>query len=465
MPNVLGVLRAEFPAARTRAYLVGLALASPFFSDLLSRRVGFALLLPLLAHLLICGVRTTPAFRFPLFMVPLAFVAAIHALCLALPEARGVFPGEVIKDLAFFVALSGLCLAAHDASAKHVFRGFTRAIVALAFVVALLGLAKYALQERGILIEEVALLNGGVYPTGTSLRVDYNIYAMLMLVAAVAIVSRGMSHGWRWYHYVMLTTILSAGLLTGSRRFILLLPLLLVYWVFLIARSLPATANLARVAGVAGTVALICWALPVPFAIRDGKTVTAVQHEVISLIDDKPATPDDQMSADLNERTSLIEAPPSVRVDVIANTILGDHGYGLGSRADRWQLAKALTKNGPLIGTGFAYHEAYSCEFVKCQHIDYPHAPIVSAWLMGGIVAALLAASFYVLLLWHVWQHGRVGLTSGVSAIVLAVLPFALISGDTVLSMAHPIASGLLLTVQPISNDLAAERNRADEQH
>ena len=80
------------------------------------------------------------------------------------------------------------------------------------------------------------------------------------------------------------------------------------------------------------------------------------------------------------------------------NTLLdAGSGFGLRDRFELWFLATdRLTGLTPWIGSGFDYMRWFSCEFGDCSGDGYPHMPILSAYLYGGIVAGAAALAVYV---------------------------------------------------------------------
>lgn len=425
--------RAKESSATVRGYLVGIALTAPFLADLISRKFAILAMVPLLGHVVWPGARGTKWPHTPAFLWPLVVLVCMHVAALVLPGTSTPFSGDVIKDLLFFGILVAACFTVADDNGECVLRGFTDVLIPVASGAAMLGLIKYGLLERGYVIDVIAIVNGGHYPAGTALRIDYNMFALLMLAGAAAILARAHARGWPARYAILLTLVVAAGFLTGSRRFMVLSPLIVAYWAFLIAPARPSARDIARMTAVAVGAVALCWFLPVSVPVSGGSDSKPHRFEVIDLIGS-------------NARPSDVVMPPSVPLGTIASSMDPREGYGIGSRWERWVLARdLLAAKSPFFGMGFAYHSDYACAFSKCAHIDYPHAPVISASLLGGPLGALAAIAYYGLLLWSIWRSGRDGLRAGASAVVLATLPFAMISGDTILSVAHPIAAGLAL--------------------
>ncbi len=427
------VSRGEGSSATMRGYLVGIALTAPLLADLISRKFAILAMIPLLAHVAWSGTRGGKWPATPALLWPLVALVYMHAAALAWPGTSTPFAGDVIKDLLFFGVLVAACFMVTGDDDESISRGFTDVLVYLASAAAVLGLIKYGLLERGYVIDIIAVANDGHYPAGSALRIDYNMFALLMLAGAAAILARAHARGWTPVHAILLTLVVAAGFLTGSRRFMVLSPMIATYWAFLIAPACPAARDITRMAAVAVGALALCWLLPASVPVSGGPAKSKPHIEVIGLTGS-------------GTKPSDVVMPPSVPLATIASSMVPEEGYGIGSRWERWALASDLmTARSPFFGMGFAYHETFACTFSRCAHIDYPHAPVISATLLAGPAGALTAVAYYGLLLWSIWRSGRDGLRTGASAIVLATLPFALISGDTVLSMAHPIAAGLVV--------------------
>ena len=85
------------------------------------------------------------------------------------------------------------------------------------------------------------------------------------------------------------------------------------------------------------------------------------------------------------------------------------------------------------------------------RSLDYPHFPILSEWLVGGLAGAVVAVAIYFFLFRSIWRSGRAGWTSGSNAIALAVVPYSLLSGDTLFSIPQFIIVCLLAQIHPAS--------------
>lgn len=117
------------------------------------------------------------------------------------------------------------------------------------------------------------------------------------------------------------------------------------------------------------------------------------------------------------------------------------------NRTERWQYSFELFKDYPLkkkiIGDGFDYiylfdkkfvHHNLSIEEIKEKgYFDYPHNPIISAFLYSGIIGGLFNIYFVLLTIWYYWRSRK---TLGLFLILYGItLFFVFFSGNTFFSV------------------------------
>ncbi len=117
------------------------------------------------------------------------------------------------------------------------------------------------------------------------------------------------------------------------------------------------------------------------------------------------------------------------------------------NRTERWQYAFDLFKNYSLkeriIGNGFNYiylfdqkfeHPKLTIEDIKGKgYFDYPHNPILSAFLYSGIIGGLFNIYFVLLTIWYYWKSRK---TLGLFLILYGItLFFVFFSGNTFFSV------------------------------
>lgn len=408
-----------------RGCLAGLALTAPFIANPLPWKFwAIFVAVPLALHVLRYGVasmRLTP------LMILAGLLAVSHLIQLVVtptPFARDVLRGVVTTGAACCI---WLCVRPQDR--PKAIDSFFTTIMAVAVLATLLGLLKFVLLANGIIIPWLIDKCGVGYPQGAALCGDYTLFGLLLMAGAIGILRQVASKGRLGAFSVLALTLIAAAIaLSGSRRAMALAPMVPVYWCVLayragqLARALPGVVLIISVAGFAA----MPIATDIPLANADGG----------------PASRDVVITH--RSLTSL------------AGTIAPETAFGFDTRLDRWNLAGDFIRQAPLVGVGFAYHKVFSCRFVSCAHIDYPHAPLLSEWMISGVIGLVLALTFYGLIGWGLWSARYTGWVSGVSPLTLVTLATTAISGDTVLSLPHMLIMGLMITSLPENKCVAA---------
>jgi len=121
-------------------------------------------------------------------------------------------------------------------------------------------------------------------------------------------------------------------------------------------------------------------------------------------------------------------------------------GFGMTARFELWYLAAdRLFGMTPWIGSGFDYMRWFSCEFGDCSGEGYPHMPILSAYLYGGVVAgfAVIVLYGYVTIAgFRLIAHG--GAVGWLIFPMMAALFFAAISANGPFSIRTHVLLGAL---------------------
>lgn len=377
-------------------------MAAPFYAEFFSWFWAAALALPLLFMAVFKrGKLSLPNAA----ILPMLGLLLLHVAALGYSETR--FEFQVIKDLitASFI-LSVYLLADEDTS-----DGFFSAVIPLGVITALLGLIKAGLLDRGYLVG-VILDNCYYYPAGSALCVNYNNLGLLWLVAALGCLKN------RWW--LLLPILVAAGMLSSSRRFIVLAGILPFVWVVL--QGIPAVTKSVLVA-VMVLLTIYCVTDPASFErYRFGQE----PYKVVFSFDNKDTrvSIDTVSNADaIGEAVQINRSVPSAMLSTMADGTLGT-----ASRLAYWDLA--LSSLG-WVPQGWSYHEEFSCFFSSCTEFHYPHMSIMSEWIIGGFVFGMIAILFYVLPAWTVLRQKS---TVHIALLMFAV-PYSLISGDTVFSL------------------------------
>lgn len=504
----------------------GLAFTAPFLLDFLPFTYVMFVYLPLLALAARHGRERFRLSSVDWIVWPL--------LAIILGYLLGLKPGDasfhpLAREIVIASSLLGVYFIARwtRADLRAVSSGFLGAITLFTLVLALLSTGKMYLQERGILFTPLTTCSLG-YPGGTSFCVDYNLYGLLLLLGVTGLSLRFIQSG-KWLALLIgLPLLIVAGQYLGSRRFLLLFPVLMALLAGLYC-TVHRRAWLAALLRLTAIVAIVCFstiqlmrivAAPdiailytdrgKPFVVcnldtslpgciaekmkKDRQEEEAAEEKsspqpqasaAPPSAADKPAeerppaavppqdanaiAPDQDIHADppgpaealdvedlqIPTASSLIVDPKTVTITATAPAILNqmkvEGAYGMGSRLERWQYAvELLDWKVALRGMGFDYREKYSCRFLDCLQEDYPHLPIASALLYGGIGFALFALLYYLAYISLILKAGREGLKLGTTIIAGLTLPYVFISGDSILSLPHGIAAGLLMALTPI---------------
>ncbi len=329
-------------------------------------------------------------------------------------------------------------VAPTEASARRVFTAFLATCAAVTALCTILGLLKLFLLERGFVLGVLQWLYPTEYPWGSSLKRDYNFFALSVLIGMIAIVElwfRSETSLGRFAWPLLLGIMAAAGAYAGSRRFWVVAPLALAAQLFLVVRRTQDRAGIPRrllglvlVAGIAGTgvVKLIESApdIDVQRLVRAiGDWTGADVSDLSEAINASLQSGREAAGADFRSRASTL--------------VSSSESFGIASRLDRWRYALELVDfRTLLVGSGFDYQESFGCRFLECKDIDYPHSAILSSLLYGGVGALLVACAFVgtvVLLALRLVRQGGVPSTAGLA--LMAALPFFMISGDTFSSL------------------------------
>jgi hypothetical protein len=413
--------------------------------------------IPFVVHLARYGLRLPKVKDVPAIVWLVLLLGLLHLCGLRLGPTS--FWPRVIVDMGIVGAGVGVFLLGREeteGSGTRMMEGFFAALIPFVSVTAAVGLVKAALLERGILLGFLLSLYPDQYPPGSSLRADTALFSLSMLVAGMGVAIVRLSGRRSWTStacaVLALAVMVSAGMLTESRRFLVLSLLIPCVW-FAVSfwesakRELPRRVMISFV-GLLIAMGVLFWLIHTPTPIGTVSVVglTGIAQPKVSegRADPTPASGPGPVKAE----TTVRQTDPTT-IYRLFDTMGAGQAFGLESRTGRWGLgATLLADRAWLTGIGFSYHEVFSCRFAECAFLDYPHFPLLSEWLVGGIAGALAAAAIYGLLFTSVLRSGWRGWTSGSSAVAVAVLPYALLSGDTLFSIPQFIVVCLLAQSQ-----------------
>lgn len=381
-----------------KGFLGGVAMAAPFYAEFFSWRWTVLLAVPLFVLLLIHREKTKKP---NMAILPMVLLLALHVVALVFSQT--VFAGQVVKDL----VVASFLLFVYVLADEDMLAGFFSALIPLAVITALLGLLKAGLLDRGYLL---GFITDGCsyYPAGSALCVNYNNLGLLWLVAALGCIRTSF-----WW---CIPFLLVAGVLSTSRRFILLMSFIPFVWIILQGRM-----AIVRMLGVVIASGILFFAITDPTAFdnyRQGETPFKV-------LEFSSGAGQEDVAKKINRAAPML--------------ILGsmtDGTLGTATRLSFWQLGASLVSWAP---QGWGYHEVFACKFSACTDFHYPHMPVISEWIIGGVLFAVVALAFFV---WPFLQILSARRLFPVALFLLA-MPYVLISGDTVFSL--PICISCML--------------------
>ena len=439
-----------------------MTLAIPFVAELFPsspiRHVSLFLAAPFLLSIWQCGISLRNLSGVPPLLWIIIFLSLVHFYGLYMGPTP--YWKSVVRDILIVGVVLGVFFSIRYRRDvyRDLLRGFLVAIIPAGLFVAAFGLVKAAMMERGILFKFLYDFDPGHYPPGSCLQRDYNLFSLTLLITGLGIAIWHFQNKRSFRDTVMcssaLALIFTAGIFAGSRRFLLCSISIPIMWtaigVFVIPKSQVFKKVILPVIGGAITVCLLVWIIQSSVSFQNYKffyfvDLTDKMPAIIERknLNGKPITKHSlrTMDVDANE-VIIMDASP----EIILSTLKQQKAYGFDTRINRWKLAiKLLAEGAWFHGIGFSYHNTFSQRFVDGAFKDYPHFPILSEWLIGGVVGIIAASAVYLIFFQAIWRSGREGLFFGSSAIALSVFPYSLLSGDTIFSIPQFLIVSLLV--------------------
>ncbi len=234
--------------------------------------------------------------------------------------------------------------------------------------------------------------------------------------------------------FVLMVPLISAGLAIGSRRFLLLLPLLIVILPVLVWHFRSFSQAVLEGVGIA-VVFGVSWVTLSLIAAPEEFEKFRFGEESFTVIFDF-------WEAQSGAMLQGVYLPNRAYPDVILGTI---DQNSLDSRIERWKFGIEQFRSAPFWGGGFNYQELFSERFVKGTFLDYPHLPLMSEALIGGVPLFLLGLAIYVLLSLGAARSIWSGEAVGLGLMYIGASGVAIISGDTMLSISIWVTVSLTL--------------------
>lgn len=327
---------------------------------------------------------------------------------------------DMARGIAFLIALGLLSQleTVHGKAAKPlVAEKFSSYLIAVALTCAIAGYFKHIALLAGYCTDLIAPNCPQDYPWGTSLVGDYNFFVLTLLVGALATLHKwataaSPSHALGWS--AVLGVLLFSGMHAGSRRFWIIAPLAIATGIVLIWLRHRERATFDRLFPRLALGLACSWAI-----LQTGLWILAMTGH---------ASP------------GLMES----RLHSLADRA---ESFGLSARLERWRYAVSLIDLQTFFeGAGFTYRSTFGCHFINCTVEDYPHLPVLSALLYGGISAALATLACIAVASLKAWQALNQDSRPDLGVSMIVCLIFISVSGDTLLSAPAFLAILLLLS-------------------
>lgn len=399
-------------------FLVGLAFSGAFISALFP--FPGLTLVPYLPFLVFFVLRKHDfeKIKIPKSIFLLFFASLYYVFWLAIEP--GEYSRNLIVRLVYFYAMAFAFVFGRVVDDPQDFmRGFWRFLLPLSVMSACLGIAKVAFQSRGYILGPLDFfyqMAGIRYPYGSSLIVDYNIYAASLMVAMIGFflrINRSRDKVDIWSVAAVTAIVLNIYMCGSRRAYALFIVLYMALCFFVVVRK-----NKKSIFDFFSISFLVFLVVPILSDILIS-SVEVSRYIVIFPMD--------------SAFNFLGGGIFTYRPQDLISSMSSDQSFGLASRIVRWKFAFDLLGNeGWLFGNGFSYQDKYSCEFSGCGAIDYPHNVFLSEWLLAGILGVVTMLVLFGMIVFEVVRCRKKAISSGVFLILFVVLPGVLISGDGV---------------------------------
>ncbi|TDM32452.1 hypothetical protein ETI03_01790 [Macrococcoides canis] len=248
---------------------------------------------------------------------------------------------------------------------KSLFNVFSKLMIINGAIFAPISILKFILLTRGTFIS--VLYIDDLYPSGTSLVIDYNMFSMSIIISAILsiyMISRSEKLSYKLILSIIIIADLISVLFAGSRRGWVILSLLLIIIFFLVIFRMMSNKN-------AFTIILFISTI-----------LTTVLFIILSIFY--------IMNIDLTLLASKEVEKLIARFDTLKFDQLNQ---GVENRDIRWSFTFYLIENMNsfelLLGNGFDYLRLFSERFNTPLDSDYPHNPILSSMLYSGLIGTL----------------------------------------------------------------------------
>lgn len=363
-------------------------------------------------------------------------ITFFYGLFLYLPAATFPVVKDLVRGFAFlcaWLAIAQFRLKWGSDSLLVIVKYFSKIILFVSLGIAVLGLIKYIFSLYGYRFNFL-VSDQNLYPWGTSLVGDYNFYSLTLIIGALVVLGLWIESTSSIYAVIygfIFFLICYSAWLAGSRRFWIISPLLFItyfYCAYSIRNKLGGRLRWKELfLGLAMIFSFvqICSYLSPPVCVDAANKVECIAH-----------------ASQIGARGEHL--------------IVHYGGRAISPRIDRWKHAFEIGGiRERLLGAGFGYRRDFGCWSSECKVDDYPHAPILSGLLYGGVIAALVTAALFFYALITAYQILKTKFVFANLAFgLIATTAYASVSGDTLFSLpiffSMLIVSRLALHAEPL---------------
>lgn len=266
---------------------------------------------------------------------------------------------NIITSLLFLFVLSVI----DRKELKFIMEKLLISIPILMFIISILSLLKFVLLLNGMKLK-ILVKQTLIYPWGTSLITDYNMFSYSLSIGIISMLILYRKANEKKNKYFLIITILLSTttiLFSGSRRGWIVLFFLLFFIILKVFKKIKLTLNRKKIL-------IICL----------GLLFLSSSFIVLNKIDIK------------NEEVEKLK----YRFSTIQNG-------GFSQRTDRWDYALKIYQNEftikeKIFGGGFDYLPLFASKFAPHVKEDYPHSPILSSLLYGGLIGFIISIIFII---------------------------------------------------------------------
>lgn len=350
---------------------------------------------------------------------------------------------DIINIIAFDIFLILILLNIHSKEqlTKYMRSGYF-ALTFIGVIIALIGFYKYYYLLQGVELESFKA-KADSYPWGTSLVSDYNMFSLGLIISLFAVYNLIKENKNLYINMLFLLSgliILTAILLSGSRRGMIIGVLILLFCFFLLIKYL-----------LSSTILMM-------------KRLKVKRSAVVILILALFAYNEFSVNLEFEEEINYSKIEELVVRAQGLLTLMEGGETSASDRLKRWDFAYDIIENdystvNIFLGNGFEYLKLYGKEFEKSDSIeDYPHNIFITHLLFSGIIGFIVLMLFLLEFI-YIIQVKIYREYSFLSFGSILVLLYVLVSNNTIFSSKALMFFIILCYCSYIINNRRANEN------